>query len=47
MKRHTNSLNAMILFTLAFLLAAAASPVAAQQPPSPGGVESGIPPQVH
>ena len=47
MKVHTNYLNAVILFALAFLLAAATGPVAAQQPVSPDSVEAGIPPQVH
>ena len=35
MKVHTNYLNAVILFALAFLLAAATGPVAAQQPDRP------------
>jgi small-conductance mechanosensitive channel len=43
---HTNRLYAVILFALAFLLAAA-GPVIAQQPVSPDSVEAGIPPQVH
>lgn len=47
MKIHTNYLNAVILFALAFLLAAATGPVAAQQPGPPDSVEAGIPPQVH
>ena len=47
MKVHTNYLNAVILFALAFLLAAATGPVAAQQPGPPDSVEAGIPPQVH
>jgi hypothetical protein len=56
MKRNTNYPNAMILFALAFvlalLLAAPASPVAAQHPPSQqpplsDSVEGGIPPQVN
>jgi len=47
MKAHTNYLNAVILFALAFLLAAATGPVAAQQPVPPDSVEAGIPPQVH
>ena len=47
MKVHTNYLNAVILFALAFLLAAATGPVAAQQPVPPDSVEAGIPPQVH
>jgi moderate conductance mechanosensitive channel len=47
MKVHTHYLNAVILFALAFLLAAATGPVAAQQPGPPDSVEAGIPPQVH
>ena len=47
MKVHTNYLNTVILFALAFFLAAAIGPVAAQQPKPSDNVEAGIPPQVH
>jgi moderate conductance mechanosensitive channel len=47
MKVHIDHLNTMILFVLAFLLAAATGPAAAQQPVSPDSVEAGIPSQVH
>jgi heme A synthase len=41
MKVHTHYLNAVILFALAFLLAAATGPVTAQQPGPPDSVEAG------